>query len=371
MKARTGTADKSGQQADTQTTDKVGVGAEALVDLRPAQAKAKALVQAMNQSTQVRQAKVLQAKMNAASTGSLSRQNQEGVSQLFPGAAQNPPGGTVAGNNANVGATNATEAWLASPHQNNQLGNYIPPVNGGQQTMGWAEIQANGNTAKGAWVRFHLINSVVGGGSNADNLVPASAQANLSAAWRQWEDTAKWLHTHGGVYMEVTINYGHGANVGAGAFPTNIRGHVPDQIDGELYLPDTVNNRYKANPGNGSNVPGIGNGGNPKKYTVSVNNPLPPAQAGEIDIATKNAAWLRQHAFEGLSPDGASNIVMALKNQHQGLYSDWGQFNRNTMLRGSVSEILGTMQTWSDLAGADGLSINAHNNILNGLWTLN
>lgn len=292
------------------------------------------------------------------------------VVQLHRGAGAGPPMNTVADNDANVGASNATEAWLASPHANNALGNYVGPLNNVQQTMGWQELQANGNTAKGAWVRFHLINSVIGGASTGDNLVPASGVVNTSANWRRWEDTAKWLHQHGGVYMEVDVTYGHGANVGFGPFPTNIQGYVPSRIDGEIYVPDTVHNCYQDNPGNGNGIFGINNWGNPTNYSVSVANPLPPVNPGEIDLAIKNVAWLRMHVYVGLSAEGARDIVDALNNNHQGMMSDWKDVNLNQCNTNTVSDILNTVETWGQMAGATDITLNAWNSILNGLWTL-
>lgn len=338
----------------------------AIKDQRPATAATHQLLQLMKQSPVVQQAKALQQRISQTQADRSSE-----TAQLHPGAGTAAPGATTAGNNANVGVGNATQAWLQSPHANNALGPYVPPINGGQQTMGWAELQANGNTAKSAWVRFHLINSVIGGASTADNLVPTSSVANLSATWRQWEDTAKWLHQNGGVYMEVDITYGHGANVGAGPFPTNIQGHIPSQVDGTLYLPDTINGQYKANPGNGNGVPGIGNVGNKKQYIVSVPNPLPPVNPGSVKLNGKSEDWLRLHVYVDLDAEGARNIVAALANSHLGMYNEWQPYNLNQMPSGTVAEMLNSVQTWAELAGATDITINAHNNILNGLWTLN
>ena len=100
------------------------------------------------------------------------------------------------------------------------------PGNGGVPSVdppGWGWLKTKFGRLKGQWVRFHIINALLGGpGNNTLNLVPTTHATNHNTGWRNLEDAAKYSAStqHKWTYVDVSLQYDN-------TFPAG----VPNRID--------------------------------------------------------------------------------------------------------------------------------------------
>ena len=87
------------------------------------------------------------------------------------------------------------------------------PEDGGSPSVdppGWGYLKTKFGRLKGQWVRFHVINALLGGpGYDETNLVPTTHALNHNTGWRRIEDEAKESASMNGdwTYLEVLLTY--------------------------------------------------------------------------------------------------------------------------------------------------------------------